>query len=231
MLQIKNIPLVKGEFYDETTKKDTIYIHHTAGGHRPDWTIAGWNSDKSKSGQQLRVATSFVIGGLSTGAPDASWDGVICKCFPEENWAHHLGLGAPNNAALNAKSIGIEICNYGPITLSNDGKYYNYVNKPVPASMVAELPTPFQGYKFYHKYSDKQIAALKELLIDLSTRYKIDLKGGLQSALKVSKPHDAFLLSQDALAGKPGLWTHTNVRKDKFDCSPQDNLVAMIKSL
>lgn len=231
MPQTKSIPLVKGEYYAEVVKKDTIYIHHTAGGHRPDWTIAGWNSDKSKNGQQLKVATAYVIGGLSTSDKDASWDGVICKCFPEDNWAHHLGLSTPNNGTLNAKSIAIEICNYGPITLSNDGHYYNYVKKQVPKEMVVELATPYQGYKFYHKYTDKQIAALKELLLDLSVRFKIDLKSGLQSALKLSNNHDAFLLNQDALAGKPGLWTHTNVRKDKFDCSPQDNLIAMIKSL
>ena len=46
-----------------------------------------------------------------------------------------------------------------------------------------------------------------------------------------NKGDEAFLLNNDALAGKPGVWTHTNVRKDKFDCSPQDNLIAMIKSL
>ena len=228
---IKNVPLVKGEFYDETIKKDTIYIHHTAGGHRPDWTIAGWNSDKTKNGQRLKVATAYVMGGLSTTDKDASWDGVICKCFPEDKWAHHLGLSAANNAQLNSKSIGIEICNYGPITKSNDGKFYNYVNRQVPAEMVVELAKPFQGYKYYHKYTDRQIAVLKELLIDLSTRFSIDIKSGLKPLLMENKGAEAFLLSQDALAGKPGLWTHTNVRKDKFDCSPQDNLIAMIKSL
>ena len=228
---IKSIPLVKGEYYDETIKKDTIYIHHTAGGHRPDYTIAGWNADKTKNGQQLKVATAYVMGGLSTTDKDAAWDGVICKCFPEDKWAHHLGLTATNNAQLNSKSIAIEICNYGPITKSNDGKFYNYVNKQVPAEMVVELAKPFQGYKFYHRYTDRQISVLKELLIDLSTRFSIDIKSGLKPLLVQGKGAEAFSLSQDALAGKPGLWTHTNVRKDKFDCSPQDNLIEMIKSL
>ncbi|MFL5764187.1 MAG: N-acetylmuramoyl-L-alanine amidase [Bacteroidia bacterium] len=230
-MTIKDIPLVKGEYYDEVIRKDTIYIHHTAGSHHPDYTIAGWNADKTKNGQQLKVATAYVIGGLSTTDKDASWDGVICRAFPEDRWAHHLGLTATNNAQLNSKSIAIEICNYGPITKSNDGKFYNYVNKPVPAEMVIELEKPFQGYKFYHRYTDKQIAALKELLLDLAVRFKIDLKSGLKPLLMQNKGADAFLISPDALAGKPGLWTHTNVRKDKFDCSPQDNLISMIKSL
>jgi hypothetical protein len=231
MIKIKSVPLAKGEYFEEAVTKKTIYIHHTAGGHRPDWTIAGWNSDKSKSGGKLQVATAFVIGGLSTTDKDVSWDGLVCRCFPETKWAHHLGTSAVNNVKLNKESIGIEVCNYGPITRSADGKFYNYVNKQVPPAMVVELVKPFQGYKFYHKYTDKQIASLKELLTDLASRFNIDLKSGLQPLLLQGKGKDAFLLNQDALAGKPGLWTHTNVRKDKFDCSPQDNLIAMIKSL
>ncbi|MGB3076931.1 MAG: N-acetylmuramoyl-L-alanine amidase, partial [Chitinophagales bacterium] len=176
-------------------------------------------------------ATAFVIGGISTTDKDGKWDGVICKCFPEEKWAHHLGTTAANNAQLNKESIGIEICNYGPITKSANGMLLNYVNKPVPKEMVVELAKPFQGYKLYHKYSDKQLAAIKELLLDLAARFNIDLKSGLQPLLNQNKGNDAFLLNKDALAGKPGLWTHTNVRTDKFDCSPQDNLIAMIKSL
>jgi len=232
MPQIKEIPVVKGEYYEEVIPKKTIYIHHTAGSHRPDWTIAGWNVDKSSTGGRVPVATAFVIGGLSTNGQDGTaWDGVICRCFPEGKWAHHLGTKAANNSTLNKESIGIEICNYGPITKGADGVYYNYIKKPVPANMVIELAKPFQGFKYYHKYTDKQIAALKELLIDLGAKYKIDIKSGLKALLDQNKGHEAFLLNNDALAGKPGVWTHTNVRKDKFDCSPQDNLIAMIKSL
>ncbi|HEX8517223.1 MAG TPA: N-acetylmuramoyl-L-alanine amidase, partial [Bacteroidia bacterium] len=225
------VPVIKGEYYEEIVPKKTIYIHHTAGGHRPDWTIHGWNADKSASGGKNPVATAFVIGGLSTTDQDASWDGVICRCFPEEKWAHHLGTKAANNTTLNKESIGIEICNYGPITKGADGVFYNYVKKPVPVSMIVELAKPFQGYKYYHKYTDRQIAALKELIVDLGTRFKIDVKSGLKTLLDQNKGTDAFLLNTDALAGKPGVWTHTNVRKDKFDCSPQDNLISMLKSL
>ncbi|MES2131493.1 MAG: N-acetylmuramoyl-L-alanine amidase [Bacteroidota bacterium] len=231
-LTIKKVPLLKGEYYEEVRKKDTIIIHHTAGGHRPDWTIAGWNADRTTSGQRLRVATAYIIGGLSITDGDASWDGTICNCFPDNYWAHHLGLKTTNNVLLNKKSIAIEICNYGPLTLSaKDGKFYNYVNKQVPAGMVVELSKPFRGYKYYHKYTDKQIASLKDLLLQLSKTYGINLKTGLQPLLNAGKGADAFLVNKDALAGKPGLWTHASVRKDKFDCSPQDNLMAMLKSL
>lgn len=229
-MAIKDILLSPGEFYNQDIKKDTIYIHHTAGGHRPDWTIAGWNKDRAEDGSRLRVATAFVIGGISVTDKDASWDGAVCRTFPEQKWAHHLGLTKPNNRTLNAKSIAIELCNYGPLTLSKDGRFYNYVNKPVPAEQVVQLKEPFKGYKYYHKYTDKQLTALKELLRDLGNRFSIDIKEGLKKEL-LRNAGGAFLPNADALAGKPGLWTHTNVRKDKFDCSPQDGLIDMIHQL
>jgi hypothetical protein len=41
----------------------------------------------------------------------------------------------------------------------------------------------------------------------------------------------AFEYKADAYAGRPGLWTHTNVRTDKSDCSPQLGLIELIRSL
>ena len=230
-LIINNISLNKGEYYEESVKKDTIWIHHTAGGHRPDWTIAGWNADRAISGERLRVATAYVIGGKSTSNNDNNLDGAICNCFPDKYWAHHLGLTTANNVPLNKRSVAIELCNYGPIRLSGDGKFYNYINKPVPAEMVVELSEPFQGFKYYHKYTDKQISALKGLLLDLANRYSIDIRAGLKPLLQENKNGGAFLMNADARAGTPGLWTHTNVRKNKFDCSPQESLINMILSL
>ena len=49
--------------------------------------------------------------------------------------------------------------------------------------------------------------------------YKQDLQG------------KAFELNKQALAGAEGVWTHTNVRSDKFDLSPQPAVIEMIKSL
>jgi hypothetical protein len=275
-LSIKSFPLEIGEYSTEKITKDTIYLHHTAGSHRPDWTIAGWNSDRTKSGGKLRVATSYVIGGISTGN-NTEWDGVIARCFPDDMWAHHLGLETANNELLNKRSIAIEVCNYGPLTFSRDGKFYNYVNKPVPSGQVIELSKPFKGYKYYHKYSDKQLDSLRKLLIDIHDRFGIDLKAGLRKYImqentkmppgmnilaqqkwlnlkgflgKDGKPlkedgldgantqfaiscvgQSPFDLNKEALNGLPGIWTHVNVRNDKFDCSPQPGLISMIKSL
>ena len=40
-----------------------IYLHHTAGSHRPDWVVASWERDKTGSGGVRHIATAYVIGG------------------------------------------------------------------------------------------------------------------------------------------------------------------------
>jgi hypothetical protein len=230
MMGVKEILLEPGEYYAEVFEKDTVFIHHTAGGHRPDWVVQGaWENDKSKAGLKLAVATAYVIGGVSTTDKDSSWDGVIVKAFDDKFWAHHLGTTEPNNRMLNAKSIGIEICNYGGITMGKDGIFYNYVHKPVPADQVIDLKVPFRGYRYYHSYTKKQLSSLRELLLHLAHNHsKINLKRGLQENLVND---GAFEVNRSALKGSGGLWSHTNVRGDKNDCYPHPQLIELIKTL
>ena len=230
-LQITDKILEKGEYVEEKTTKNTIYLHATAGSHRADWTIDAWNKDRTGDKSRLRVATSFVLGGLDKkGTNKDGMDGKLYRAFNEDYWAHHLGLKTTNNTLLNKQSIGIEICNYGPITKSKDGAFLTYVNSQVDPSQVCDLGYKYRGYQYYHKYTPKQIEVLRELLIHLSGKYSIDLKQGLLSV--IDKPNGGgFEVNQDALSGKPGVWSHTNVRKDKFDVFPQPELITMLKSL
>lgn len=231
-MKIVNKFLEDGEYYKDVVEKTTILLHHTAGSHRPDWVIDGWERDRSKSGGQLAVATAYVIGGISTTDRNIDFDGVIYKAFEDKYWAHHIGMEAVNNKILNQQSIGIEICNYGPIIKTKDGIFLNYVNKPVPVDMVAELDEPFRGFKYYHKYTDKQLVALKELILDIKARYpKIDLKKGLLESLVNQKAGLALEQNSNALKGNSGIWSHTNFRKDKFDVWPQIQLINLLKSL
>lgn len=266
---IKEVPLKADQYVAERTQKDTIYLHHTAGAHQPENVVTGWNTDT-----QGRVATSYLIGGIASDG-NALWDGVIVRCFPDEYWASHLGGNLPS--ALNKKSIGIEICNWGQLTESG-GKFLNAYGKEVPQSQVVKLDKPFRGFQYYHKYTDKQIESLRGLLLDIGQRYGINLKAGIQKYIKneglkipaglagvdlqkwlnskgyfgkdgkpLKEDGDigantrfamscvgipAFETNSEALNGFPGIWTHTNVRESgKWDCSPQANLIAMLKAL
>jgi hypothetical protein len=223
--------LSNGEYYQEVIKKDAIVIHHTAGGHRPDWTIAAWEQDKNSSGGKLPVCTAYVIGGKGISDGNTDFNGKIYRAHDDKYWGHHLGTKESNNKVLNQKCVGIEICNYGGLTKTSAG-FVNYVNKIVPADQVVTLATPFRGYTYWHAYTPEQISSLKDLIHDIATRHGIDLTKGMPWILKTyADKSTAFALNNDALRGAPGLWTHTSYRSDKIDCSPQPLLIAMLESL
>lgn len=227
-MRITDKILSPGEFFAEVYEKDTLWYHHTAGSHRPDYTIDGWERDRTKSGTRLPVGTAYVIGGISTTDGNTNYDGSVYRAFDDKYCAYHLGLKTTNNINVMRKSIGIEICNYGPLTKTKEGVFLNYVNKAVPAHMVAELPAPFRGFNYYHKYTDLQLKILAELTFDIVNRHrKINIKQGLKQFL--DQGANAFELNQAALKGVPGIWSHTNVRADKSDCFPQPQLIDLIK--
>jgi hypothetical protein len=275
-MNIKDIFLDIDEYFQVDFKKSIIYLHHTAGSHRPDWVSNAWNTDQNTDGSTRQIATAFVVGGKSTRDGDSTWDGVIVRCFPETQWAWHLGV-KDSGGIFDKISIGIEICNYGQLTKSKTGQFMTYTSSPVPDDQVLELSTPFRGYKYYHKYTDRQLDSLRELLVFLGNKFGINLKMGLQewinkeslvmpnylpileqqkwlnkngfigknglpleedgvwgenSAWAVqSLNKNAFEFNPLTMNGYPGIWTHSNIRKDKNDCSPQPNLIAMLKTL
>lgn len=198
-------------YKNEVTPKSQIYLHHTAGGPNAENVFKYWQSDATP------VATCIVIG----------QDGQIVQGFPSAKWAYHLGLTNQtfaNNKLpfknLDRSSIGIELCAWGGLTKKGD-KFYNYVNGEVPQSEVAELQTEFKGYKYYHKYTDAQIEAVKHLLVLWHDKYNIPL----------AYNENMWAVCKDALEGKPGVYTHVSVRNDKSDMFPQKELIEMLKSL
>lgn len=205
------------QYQKQVTKKTMIFLHHTAGGHRADRQVDYWAKDNYKS-----VATAYIIGGVSTTDGNKDFDGKIYRAFEDKYWAYHLGLKTAQNVALNKGSVGIEVCNYGPLKLLN-GEYINYVNREVPESMAYKTAQKFKGFDYYHKYTDAQLTSLKELLIKIANEHSINIKKKWD--------FDSFRISPKALQGEPGLWTHVSVRLDKFDMSPQPELIDMLNSI
>lgn len=213
--------LPESEYKNELTNKNQIVLHHTVSGSNAANVINYWGTTPED------VATEFVIAG----------DGGIYAAFPEGRWAYHLGLKqvylqglfsswaktlpANHGEILNKQSIGIELCNYGLLTLGADGKYRTIYNTQVAESAVVTYPTPFRGSLYYHKYTPKQINALRALLYFLSDKYKI----------KTDYQADMWDISQGALQGNSGIYTHVSYRQDKSDCHPQPELVSMLQNL
>jgi hypothetical protein len=217
-LNIKKQFLPKGEYLAGPTKKDWVFLHHTAGWDNPYNTITSWGRDNRGA-----IATEFVLGGPKITDGSTTWDGELVQAFPAGGYGWHLGTG---NNLMHRNSVGIEVCNFGWI---KDGK--TYVNTNVHQSQIVTLDKPFRGHKTWHRYSDAQISVLKEWILFIANRDNIDVRKGLPELIK-SKGADAFDFFDVAYVTKnPGLWNHTNVRKDKFDMFPQQELIDMLLSL
>lgn len=213
------------EYIEEYVEKDTLYLHHTVGSHRPDYTIGWWEKDNSP-GTLRRVATSFVIGRKSI-AGDETFDGVTYRAFSELHWAYHLGTRLNNNKLLNQKSIGIEICALGALQKADNGIFFfqNGDTKiVVPQSEVCELDEEWRGHTYFQKYTAKQIKECERLILTLAKIFDIPV---------IDKVYDRkwFDINAEAEKGAPGLWTHTNVRTDKTDCFPQPEFIEMLNGL
>lgn len=222
MLDIKKIDqdnLTPDQYFKEdcSALKKQIVLHHTAGGPSAENTVHGWQFTTE------RVGTAFLI--------DA--DGVIHQAFGSKYWAYHIAFSRNTNKVpefyhnftretnIAKGSIGIEICNWGQLIQKKDGEFYNYINNIVPKDQVIELETPHRGYKFFHKYNDKQLASLKELLVYLCATYNIDK----------TYDHGIWDINTRALDGDNGIFAHVSYRSDKVDVNPQPKLIELLKTL
>ena len=239
-LSIETHFLPKGEYKSGPTKKEYLFLHHTAGWHNPYNIIRAWDRDSST------IATEFVMGGSSIKGTSDEYDGRVLQAFPEGGYAWHLGKNGSQH--MHEHSVGIEVCNFGYLTEGGynkwdsvnrrrvwiektAGKFYTYVGTEAAASQVTKLNEKFRGHEFWHKYSDEQIVSLRNFILFIAERDGIDIRVGLIQEVK-KYGAKGFEFNEDAFYGKTkGMWTHTNTRKDKFDMFPQQELLDMLVSL
>lgn len=211
--------LPKGEYVEGPTKKEYLFLHHTAGWNNPYKTITNWGNDT-----RGRIATEFVLGGQKLTNGNSDYDGVMVQCMPEGAYGWHLGKNG--SQYMHKHSVGIEVNNFGYL---KNGKAYQ--GSTAHESQIVTLAESFRGYKQWHRYSDAQIEALDKWIRWIGERDGIDIRAGLPALVK-EKGVAAFDWNADAYYGKvKGLWTHTNTRKDKTDMFPQQELLDLLVSL
>ena len=221
---IEEYHLPMGEYVNNITDKEYIFIHHTAGWNNPYKCIDQWARDS-----RGRIATQYVIGGPHPKTKDAKYDGVVLEAFSSNYWAYHLGKNGSSH--MHSHSVGIEVCNFGPLTKDGD-KYYTWANTEVHPDNVCDLGTMWRGYQYWHNYSDEQIASLERLIKHIANEHNINLNLGLKESLLNEEPFRAFGFKDDAFYGKiKGVLSHSNTRKDKTDMYPHPLLVEMLKNL
>jgi N-acetyl-anhydromuramyl-L-alanine amidase AmpD len=214
-MNLKQIDFPITQYLREEHPKKQIYLHHTAGRSNGENTFKWWASNPE------RVATCVCISGLG------AVDGQIIQGFSSKYWAYHLGIkrsvfdayGVPYTN-LDKYSIGIEICNWGQLSFTG-GKFYNYVGGEVPEKEVIKLDVPYKRHIYFHNYTDAQIESVRQLLVLWNQRYGIPLKYN----------EDIWTVTQRALRGEAGVFTHNSVRADKIDIYPHPKMIQMLKSL
>lgn len=217
------------QYYREETAKTQIVLHHTVSGAFAQGVINWWNSDDK------RIATSFIIQG----------DGKIFQLYSTKYWAHHIGVkvefleklgfedASIRNTILNQSSIGIEICNWGPLLRGTDNEYHPIkwdktlkrfipnIKITVEDDRVEAYDKPFRSFKYFEKYTDEQLISTKRLLIYLCNKFNIPK----------TYNRDMWNVSKNALNGKTGIWTHVSMRQDKSDLHPMPEMIEMLQNL
>ncbi len=208
--------LEDGQYIKQILEKKQIYLHFTAGGPSAKGVINWWDSNEA------RIATAYVIDGN---------DGVVYECFNPDYWSYHLGVKG-TRGKLDKASIGIEICNWGPLD-EKGGKFYGWPakssgkwisNYEIPENEVLKLDTPHRGYKYYHKITDEQIESVEKLLIYLINEYDIPVNENFGDDWYEYQEHVIKNVT-------PGIWNHVNVRKDKYDLCPDPRVTSMLNGL
>ena len=208
--------LPKEQHFSEPTKKRQIVLHHTVsnitGGAEAVWHW--WNSNPE------RVGTHYVI----------DYSGNIYLFLDETFWIHHLGIRDNRNTPLNKASIGIELVCWGGL-VKKDNQFYQagqWTPKGwtagrvrVEKELVTEYEKEYRSFSAFQSYSKEQLSSLEVLLKDICERH--DIPKTFNS--------DMFELSEKALSGEKGIFSHTSYRGDKSDVHPQKELIEMLQNL
>jgi hypothetical protein len=232
-------------YVPEETKKTMIFLHHTAGRGGATPTIGWWRVayKRDKTGAKIPIdyplCTHYII----------DREGNVEYVFDEKYWAYH----ASSSTKVQKSSISVELSAYGWLVDDGNGNLKNSLGDIVPLNEAALAvdkdgkPTPYRGYKYFDKYTDKQIEALKGLFTNWKnkkdfkgnpTNHSIDFKFNFDEMFPGEDPNlitkenpRGRILSQNAVNGIPGVYAHNSTAEYKVDVFPQAELVSMLKSV
>jgi hypothetical protein len=193
-----------GNFYQEAFQKKQIVWHHSAGWDNARGMYDWWINDKV-----YHVATAVGI----------SDDGTVTRGYDEQFWAHHIGMSNLQNLQRNQESVAVEICNWGALTETAQG-LKTWSGNVLPLDKAIELN--YKGIKFFEKYTETEIKALKYWTLLNAMRFDIPL---------AYREFEMWHLNNKAVNGEAGIYTHNSFIEWKSDVSPQPKLIEMAKTL
>jgi N-acetyl-anhydromuramyl-L-alanine amidase AmpD len=191
-------------YFKEKAGKKIIVLHHTVSKREAgaEGVVRWWN----QSGRP--VATPFVI----------DTNGNIYRCFDEQYWSYHTGLGK----WFDMVSIGIELVNEGPLVLKGD-KYLTTFGS-IYTHQVYTFNGIWRGYIHFAFYPDKQVESLAKLVLYLCEKYNIKRSLAVSDIFTYTSPQDVYK--------NGGIIAHSTVRADKTDVSvafPLDKFLSFLR--
>ena len=197
----RSLRLPKTEYLSRRHKKSLIVLHHTVGGSARS-TFEWWRTDRTMAGKPSRIGTAYLI----------ERDGTIYEIFPPECWAWHLGLKG-TRGAVDKRSIGIELCNEGPL-LHRGGKFYCFARVSERTRYEGEVydyGRDWRGqYRYFAVYPKRQVEATRLLLRKLIEDFKIPPQ----------TPRNHLKADLARYQNYNGVLGHAHLRTDKTDPHP-----------
>jgi hypothetical protein len=203
-------PLNTNQFYLQAQQKQYIFLHHTAGSDAQS-AIEWWNSKPD------HIATPYII----------DRDGSTYENFDPKFWS--FALGVKGGTYIEKAAIHIEIVSQGLLTKRQSTGEFLANGTVIKPEEVLSMDNIYRGSKYFHKYTDEQIASLQALLQYLIPKFNIPVDQDWDTFYQLQNFECAATSSYKKL--KPGIWSHTSVRADKSDIFPQANLISMLKAI
>lgn len=195
-------------FFDEASDKKAIVLHFTAGFF--------WGDIDTLTAKDNPVSVPYVV----------ARDGRIYELFPPENWSFHLGKDTVGgNERCSKQTIGIEISNVGPLSISGNTVRFGtaaYCDKS-ETEFYAEIDPAFRKKSVFATFTTAQYSSVKRLLTHLTTKFAIP-----NSFLTVPKRYEVFASATEA-RDYSGIASHVNYRPSgKWDIGPAFDWAAVV---
>jgi N-acetylmuramoyl-L-alanine amidase len=186
-------------FYNETTPKDRVVVHYTAGYLKGD------------------IATLTTIGNHVSVPFVIARDGTIYNLWASRYWSYHLGPGAQGgNTQMSKTSVAIELSNIGWLTKVRGNLVTYFAKSDVYCSLTettyyARIPA-YREKTYFATFTNEQYESLIKLL-----RYVTDTFGIPRVFLGATERYDVL----ETVDSFRGITSHVNYRRsEKWDIGP-----------
>lgn len=217
-LYFNQINFPGNQYVQYKTKKKTFILHYSSGWDNARGMFNGWAKDKLG-----RVCTAYGIedsGKIYRGFDASDNYGFAIHINSSDN---HLPKNlqqyrtVKHDIFLNSQAVQVEVCNWGWLREKNN-KLYSWTGKEVPGEKTIFYPDGYRGMHFFERITEAEIKALQTLI----------MYHAIKDDLRLTYNHDMWDISERAIRGAEGIWSHTSYRTDKLDIHPQLELVSML---